>query len=260
MGDKGTQDSIREMAEVMFLTPEQRLPKPYYEDEFCTLFCGDALEVVPKLGNFDLLLIDPPYGIGENQRKNLSRSKPSPRWRNARARDYGEFTWDDAPVSQELINFLLSSSTEQMIFGGNYYELPPTSCWLVWDKLNGATDFADCELAWTNLKQAVRIIRHCWNGFQRPGNEPRWHPTQKPLPVMSWLLTWSKTQGTVVDCFAGSGTTLVAAKMIGRKSIGVELESRYCAIAAERLRNTTPSLFVAPPPKQVQESFFTGDK
>jgi DNA modification methylase len=118
--------------------------------------------------------------------------------------------------------------------------MPPSSCWLVWDK-HISSDFADCELAWTNLPGAVRKIDYLWDGFRRKRPEPRWHCTQKPLNVIKWCITQADTKlkrkvATILDPFAGSGTTLVAAKAMGRRSIGIEREEDYCHIIVERLR------------------------
>lgn len=247
--DPGTEASIRDMVEALFLTPEQRLPAPYYQDEFATLYHGDCRALLPLFGSFDLLCTDPPYGLRESRTKVMSRGGKR-HGVPVSVRDYGEFTWDQAPITDELLFLCRTKARQHIIFGGNYYPLPPTSCWLVWDKLNAGNDFADCELAWTNLKQAVRIKRHLWNGMARAASEPRFHPTQKPLALMVWCL--GLAPGTVLDPFAGSGTTLVAAKQLGRKSVGIEMEERYCAIAAERLAGTTPSLFAPLPPKPEQ--------
>jgi DNA modification methylase len=130
-----------------------------------------------------------------------------------------------------------SSCEHQIIFGGNFFELPPSSCWLVWDKDNTG-DFADCELAWTNLNKAVRRLMFRWNGMlQEPGipKEVREHPTQKPEPVMTWALGHAPNVRTVLDPFMGSGTTLAAAKRQGMSATGIEIEERYCEIAAKRL-------------------------
>lgn len=113
--------------------------------------------------------------------------------------------------------------------------LPPSRCWLVWDKENSG-DFADCELAWTNLDKAVRIFRYLWNGMLKEQPEERWHPTQKPLALMKWCLSQApKTIGSVLDPFMGVGTTLVAAKAFGLKAIGCEREEKYCKRAVMRL-------------------------
>ena len=205
-------------------------PEPYYDRDGITIYHGDCLEILPHLEPVDLVLTDPPYGIGEAAGKNKSRGK------KAVARDYGNADWDDQPITDELLGMILQAGHRAAIFGGNYYAVPPSSCWLVWDKENSG-DFADAELAWTNYGKAVRLKRHRWNGMIRKDNEPRYgHPTQKPLEVMRWaLLTCPGNPQTILDPFMGSGTTLVAAKLEGRKAIGIELEERYCEIAVKRL-------------------------
>lgn len=219
--------------------------QPYYQDESVQIFHADCRQVLPFLTKTDLLLTDPPYGIGEARGKNASRSKPfgSKAGLNrveavVAAKDYGVSNWDDAVPPQWLFESLRELTTHQIIFGGNYYDLPPASCWLVWDKDNGESDFADCELAWTNLKKAVRRLRYRWNGMlQEPGcrKEVRVHPTQKPEAVMRWALMQAPEGCAVLDPFMGSGTTLVAAKRLGRKAIGIERERKYCDLAIERL-------------------------
>lgn len=213
---------------------------PYYQDEAVTLYHADCLDVLPTLGRFDLLLTDPPYGIREAAGKNASRGKL------AVSRDYGNESWDDS-VQQDRIDLARSLSRWHVVFGGNYYTLPPSSCWLVWDKDNNSNDFADCELAWTNLKKAVRRLVYRWNGMlQQPGRpkEQREHPTQKPEPVMVWALSQAPQDvKTVLDPFAGSGTTGVAAKRLGRKCVLIEREEKYCEIAARRLSQGALNLF-----------------
>lgn len=210
---------------------------PYYTDGSISIYCGDCAVIAPSLGTFDLLCTDPPYGLGEARGKNKSRSKI------AVSRDYGVSSWDDQPPVQWLIDMLRSKATHQIIFGGNYLTLPPSSCWLVWDKENGENDFADCELAWTNFQSAVRRKRHRWHGMLREGNEERYHPTQKPLAVMSWAISLSPSKpSTVFDPFMGSGTTLRACKDLGISAVGIERDERYCKIAVDRLAQTTLAL------------------
>lgn len=227
---------------------------PYYEQSGITIYHGNCRDVLGALYEdmrlahqaFDLLCTDPPYGIGEAAGANRSRSKSfggksnglSHEGRVVEATDYGVSAWDDEP-QDEALAFARTLCKHQIIFGGNYYQLPPSSCWLVWDKDNGASDFSDCELAWTNLKKAVRKITYRWNGMlQQPGRakEKRVHPTQKPEPVMVWALQHAPADvRTVLDPFMGSGTTLVAAKRLGKRATGIELDERYCEMAAERL-------------------------
>ena len=203
--------------------------KPYYQDDYVTLYHGDCREILPGLPMADIVLTDPPYGIGETAGKNKSRSKV------ARARDYGNYDWDNKTVSQRLMHDVIDAGEYACIFGGNYYTMPPSSAWLVWDKQNTG-DFADCELAWTNYGCAVRIKRHLWNGMLRKGRERRYHPTQKPLDVIIWCISLCPGEPqTILDPFAGSCTTGRAAKDLGRKCVCIEMEEKYCEIGAKRM-------------------------
>ena len=215
-----------------------------------TLYLGDCMDILPTLGKVDAVITDPPYGINENSAKVASRGKL------AAPKDYGHFDWDKEPPPAALIDALRAHSTYQAFFGGNYFNLPPTSCWLVWDKLNGANDFADCELAWTNWPKAVRRITWRWNGMLRQGNEERYHPTQKPLEVMKWAIELCPKADTVLDAFMGSGTTGVACSQLGRKFIGIEREPKYFEIACRRIEQAVSQgqLFPHEPVKQQQES------
>jgi len=214
------------------------------------LYLGDCLDFLQEIARVDAVITDPPYGINENSKKVSSRGKL------ARATDYGHFDWDKEPPSGVLIDSLRNMSQWQAFFGGNYFHLPPTSCWLVWDKLNGANDFADCELAWTNWPKAVRRIQWRWNGMIRQGGEDRFHPTQKPLEVMKWVIDLCPKAETILDPFMGSGTTGVAAVQMGRKFIGIERDERYFEIACKRIERAVAQgqLFAPEPIKQVQES------
>ncbi len=197
----------------------------------CELWHGDCREILPHLPKVDLVLTDPPYGIGEAAGKNKSRGKL------AIAKDYGNDTWDNAPIDDHLLGMTIAAGANAIIFGGNYFNVPPSPCWLVWDKENGASDFADCELAWTNLQKAVRLKRFMWNGMLRANGEQRGdHPTQKPIGVMQWALDLApKTTLTVADPFMGSGTTGVACANMGKTFYGIEREPKYFDIACKRI-------------------------
>jgi len=214
--------------------------KPYYQDKYATIYHGDCREILPQLPKCDLVLTDPLYGIGEAHGKNLSRGK----WANPK--DYGVECWDDVTVDFTLLELAISKSTNQIIWGGNYYPLPPTSCWLVWDKENGNNDFADCELAWTSFKSAVRIFRFRWAGMLQgdmKNKDYRYHPTQKPTALFNWVMgRYSKTTDLILDPFLGSGTTAFCAKKLNRRCIGIEIEEKYCEIAAKRLSQSVMEL------------------
>jgi DNA modification methylase len=219
----------------------------------CRLILGDSEQVLHGLPVFDAVVSDPPYGIGEAAGKNKSRGNI------AVAKDYGCDEWDNKPVSEDLLHMLVEAGRWKIIFGGNYYALPATSCWLVWDKLNGENDFADCELAWTNLPKAVRRIRYLWNGMLRANGEERGdHPTQKPVGVMAWALNQLPAgTRTIIDPFMGSGTTGVACALAGLTFTGIERETRYFDAACRRIEAAykQPRLFAEPAPKVVQPSF-----
>lgn len=206
---------------------------PYYDREGITLYLGDCREILPQIEvPIDLVLTDPPYGIGEAAGKNKSRMQM------AQPKDYGDSEWDDEPIDQLVMNQVVGKGKNAVVFGGNYYSFPPSSCWLVWDKDNSG-DFADCELAWTNLKKAVRKFTWRWNGMLQEDmkhKEFRYHPTQKPVALMAWCLSLVPDAQMILDPFLGSGTTAVAAKKLGRKCIGIEREECYLKVAIERLR------------------------
>lgn len=198
-----------------------------------TLYLGDCAEILPTLGQFDAVVTDPPYGIGEARKNNASRGKL------AIAKDYGVSDWDDKPITKESVDLLRNISNWQIIFGGNYFELPPAKCWLIWDKENGASDFADAELAWTNLDKAVRLKRYMWNGMLRANKEPRGdHPTQKPVGIMEWVISHLPNDvKTIIDPYMGSGTTGVACMKMEKTFVGIERERKYFDIACKRIED-----------------------
>jgi DNA modification methylase len=200
-----------------------------------TLYLGDCRDILPTLGKVDAVVTDPPYGIKEAAGKSASRHGPASLGKKY-VRDYGVESWDDKTADDEVYA-AIGLAKHSIVFGGNYYNLPPTSCWLVWDKLNQGTDFADCELAWTNLKKAVRKFELLWSGCIRAERDiPREHPTQKPLGVMKWCISHLPANAeTILDPFMGSGTTGVAAVEMGKSFIGIEREAKYFEIACRRI-------------------------
>lgn len=207
--------------------------KPYYEDSHCTIYHGDCREVIPGIaGEFDLIVSDPPYGI-----RHPTDYKARRRSKLATCRDYPLVHEDDRPFDPA---FLLGLDLPTCLWGANYYadKLPPSSGWLIWDKERpDDLDQATVEIAWTNYVKGARRFRFLWHGMMRASKEPLVHPTQKPEPLLKWVLglRWTPP-GTVLDPFMGSGTTLRAAKDMGRRAIGIEREEKYCELAVSRLR------------------------
>jgi site-specific DNA-methyltransferase (adenine-specific)/modification methylase len=185
-----------------------------------TLYHGDCLEILPTLDKVDAVVTDPPYGIGMHGGK-IGRA------------EYEVMSeWDSRPAD---VTPILELNVPSIIWGGNYFKVPPSKSWLVWDKeTQGVTTFADCELAWSNLDQAVRMVRHLWSGPYMRVKEKRYHPTQKPARVMEWSIGFTDGE-TILDPFMGSGTTGVACANLGRKFIGIEIERKYFDIACERI-------------------------
>jgi DNA modification methylase len=209
--------------------------KAYYEDQFVTIYHGDCREILPSLPKVDLVLTDPPYGINRSgQPETFTKLSKHKR------KSHHDFGWDSARLSADLFDMMRSISTTQIFWGGNYFAdlLPPSMGWLYWDKGQDGLSMSDGELAWTSLQKALRAFR-C-NRFTLIGSQ---HPTQKPEPLMRWCLSLVPEAKTILDPFMGSGTTLRAAKDLGRKAIGIEIEERYCEIAARRCNEAQPSMY-----------------
>lgn len=225
----------------------------YYQDEFITLICGDNRMVLPQFPKSDLLLTDPPYGIRADEAAHKNNGKWG--WKF-----YGETSWDRKRPAKETFDLLQASATDSIIWGGNYFTdyLPPSQCWLSWDKGQSNFSLADFELAWTSFNNASRRIVVPRGQALLDG---KLHPTQKSLAVMRWCISiadryaQSKPQ-TICDPFLGSGTTAVACKELQLKFIGIEIEEKYCEIAARRCEMVQPSFFDTPVERESQDGMF----
>ena len=189
---------------------------PYYEHGGITIYHGDCREVLPELPTFDLLLTDPPYGIG-------IAANPV---RQAHERS----DWDNERPARATIGLCLSMAQHQIVWGGNYFGLPPSQCFLVWDK-GQPQDFslAMCEQAWTNLKMPAKLFRKSVLSYRKK------HPTEKPVELMRWCIERAGPVHSVVDPFAGSGPVGEAAKSLGMTATLIETNESFCEIAAKRL-------------------------
>jgi len=216
---------------------------PYYEDEKAgiVIYLGDCRDVIPHLPKVDLVLTDPPYGIG-------FAAQPT-KWQRLAGK--GAEVWDDTTIDGLLA--LLSVGEIQIVWGGNYYQLPISRGWLSWYKPDAPPSMGSVELAWTNQSRNTRQISH---SISATNGERVGHPTQKPLAVMIWCLQQFPHAGSVLDPFMGSGTTLVAAKQLGRRAIGIELEERYCETAVKRLSQQMLDFGPVAEPVAVQDEMF----
>ena len=198
---------------------------PYYERDGITIYCGDCRGVLPV--ECDVVVSDPPYGMALDHGKLRRIGKPI------------GYEWHGVEHSGGVdVELLLSLGKPMLLFGANNYasRLPSYPGWVVWDKqADGFAQGSPAELAWSNYLTNLRLYRQNYRGFTTRGDEKS-HAMQKPLRLMLWVLGLKETPvGTVLDPYMGSGTTLVAAKQIGRRAIGIEIEERYCEIAAKRL-------------------------
>lgn len=205
--------------------------------KYSTLYYADCMDVFDEIGKVDIVITDPPYGIkADKGTGGIGGFGGKPIYYN---QYHG--SWDQKKLDKKYIDALLLISKNQILFGGNYYAnwLPSSSCWLVWDKLNSG-NFADCELIYTSFKTAVRKITFKWNGCLQgdmKNKEKRYHPTQKPLYIMRWIIDkYTKEDDVILDPFMGSGSTEIACAIGGRKFIGIEKEKQYFDIACKRIK------------------------
>ena len=228
--------------------------EPYYQDDAVTIYHGDYREVMPTLQNIEAVVTDPPWGARTATNSQRFTRKSSPWWSNVDVSTiiaHAPIMGDEEPFDPTP---WLAMDCPLILWGANHFahRLPPSGGWLVWDKRKGIEDMAEKgwplgegELAWTNIVGAVRIYRNLWHGLLRTEQRGEFlHPTMKPISLMRWCLGIGSLADAqiILDPFMGSGTTLRAAKDLGRKAIGIEIEERYCELAARRMRQTAMGL------------------
>lgn len=200
------------------------------------LWHGDCREVLPTLPQFDLILTDPPYGVGEDKGKGGGGTDASGRYKRAPKKYEG--AWDAERPTAESFAMIVQAGQAAVIWGGNYFSdlLPKGGRWMFWDKLNSMPSYSDGEIAWTNIAGVVvKKFTQCNNGLASLRDGERHHPTQKPVNLMEWCLSFAPAAKTVCDPFMGSGTTGVACANHGRAFVGIERERKYFDIACERI-------------------------
>lgn len=210
--------------------------KPYYEDASITIYHGDCREVLADAAQGGgmasaAIVSDPPYGMDYEHGARRGGVKLG--------HDGESIVGDQEPFDP---THLLLLGRPTILWGGNHFadKLPASRGWLIWDKRDDrpANDQSDCEMAWTNVLGTARVFRRYWSGGVRTGREQRegrLHVNQKPVELMHWCLGFLEADLIVVDPYMGSGSTLVAAKELGRRAVGIEIEERHCATAAGRL-------------------------
>ena len=219
------------------------------------LVCGDStdkatVELLMDGKKADMVFTDPPYGIDVVQGDKIGGDKPfgSVGGNNiVKTNKYmaikGDETTDTARLNFDIIKEL---SENQIIFGGNYFTdfLPPKACWCIWDKENTG-NFADVEMAWTSFDKGAKLYRWLWNGLCRKGEravegKSRVHPTQKPVGLIAEILKdFTKEDDIILDCFGGSGSTLIACEQIDRTCYMIEYEAHYVDVIIKRWETLT---------------------
>ena len=219
------------------------------------LMCGDStdketVELLMNGNKADMVFTDPPYGIDVVSGNKVGGDKPFGNVGGnniVKANEYmsikGDDTTDTARLNYEILKDL---SENQIIFGGNYFTdfLPPKACWCIWDKENTG-NFADVEMAWTSFDKGAKLYRWLWNGLCRKGErsiegKSRVHPTQKPVGLIAEILKdFTKENDIVLDCFGGSGSTLIACEQTDRQCYMIEYEAHYCDVIIKRWETLT---------------------
>jgi len=192
---------------------------------------------------FDLAIVDPPYGINIQKMNYTQNTKGGV----AKRKDYSSVgNWDSETPNKEYFNELFRVSKNQIIWGGNYFELPLTKSWIVWDKKTEdkySNDFADCELAWNSFDKPAKIVRYLWSGMLQPNmkdKQKRIHPTEKPYQLYKWLLDkYTKENDKILDTHLGSGSIAIACHDYGFELTACELDKEYYDKAIQRIVNHT---------------------
>jgi DNA modification methylase len=210
----------------------------------CRLLLGDCRDILPTLGPVDAVVTDPPYGLGDK----LSTTSGVGQW--GKLHTSGGHAWDQS--IPDNIAAVVAAGADAIVWGGNYFDLPPVRGWLLWDKIVREFSSGHAEMAWTTLDQPVRSFNYSHGALASEGKQ---HPTQKPVPLMIWCLGFLPNAKTILDPFMGSGTTGVACALTDRAFIGIEREPTYFEISCRRIEAAykQPRLFAEPVQKPVQD-------
>ena len=210
------------------------MPIAKVEIDNATLYLGDCVEILPTLNGINAVITDPPYGIKRFEKGSLRFDKKG---------EYKDgIKWDKKPP-KEFFDMLLNVAPQSIIWGSNNFELPTSEYFLVWDKLQTVDNFASAELAYTNIKMPAKVFRY---GIHQHNKIEKDHPTQKPVSLMEWCISFCKETQTICDPFMGSGTTGVACAKMGKLFVGIEKDPKYFDIACKRieLAYAQPDMFI----------------
>ena len=197
--------------------------------------CLEAMKLMQD-NEFDLAIVDPPYGIGAGGKSFINRNTAN---KNAE-KFYKENDWDKIRPSREYFIELKRISKNQIIWGGNYFcdLIKPARCFIVWDKKTGDNSYADCELALTSINSNAKIYTKFWLGAHANNGTPRIHPTEKPIALYEWLLmNYAKEGDKILDTHLGSGSIAIACHNLGFDLTGYELDKEYYDNAIKRIKN-----------------------
>ena len=201
----------------------------------------DIMKTYPD-NYFDLAIVDPPYGIGFHCEKPSMVLNKHIKWGNKKLKGYTKKDWDKNAPKKEYFIELLRISKNQIIWGGNYFDLKPSGGWIVWDKIRPA-DFSlsQAELAWVSSSGRIAIYKYLWNGFQKQIPENRFHPTQKPIKLYEWIYkNYAKPEFKIIDTHLGSGSNAIAANRFNiAEFVGIEIDSEYFEKSIKRFETET---------------------
>lgn len=200
---------------------------------------------------FDLAIVDPPYGLGASNKAFMRQGKQTGKSMAVSGLRYTAKDWDTAIPDEAYFKELQRVSKNQIIWGGNYFinYLKSTSCMLVWDKVNGDNLYADCEIAWTSFNSAVRKVKYRWHGMLQAdmkNKEVRIHPTQKPMKLYAWILdTYAEKGQRILDTHLGSASSAIAAHYFDCDFVGIEIDKEYFDKAMKRIKNETAQVAIS---------------
>jgi site-specific DNA-methyltransferase (adenine-specific) len=205
--------------------------------------CMDGMSQFPDK-YFELAIVDPPYGIGEDGGKQRTRGSKKT---NGKRKN-----WDSSVPNEDYFKELERVSKNQVIWGANYFGLKPSKSFIIWDKLDYGSDFADCEFAWTSFDSAAKVYKQSRQSNQNRPEEPRIHPTQKPVKLYKWILqTFAKPGDKIIDTHGGSFSSVIACLEMGFEYIAFEIDEEYYKKGLKRIQTylSQPKIFT---PEQIQ--------